>query len=58
MIERVRKLQAWISRRLGIPAGLALLIAIILVPKLIGAGILVYSTVVWVKLLIQRRKEK
>ena len=58
MIERVRKLQTWISRRLGVGAGLALLISIVLVPKLIGAGILVYSTVVWIKLYIQRQKEK
>ena len=58
MIERVRKLQAWISRRLGIPAGLALLIAVLLIPKLVGAAVLVYSTVVWIKLYIQRRKEK
>ena len=57
-MERVRQLTRWISRRFHIPAGLALVLAIILVPKLIGAGILVYSTVVWIKLYIQRQKEK
>ena len=58
MLERVRQLTRWISRRFHIPAGLALVLAIILVPKLIGTGILVYSTVVWTRLYIQRRKEK
>jgi len=58
MIERARQLTRWISRRFHIPAGLALVLAIILVPKLIGAGILVYSTVVWIRLYIQQRKEK
>ena len=56
MLKRVRKLQAWISRRFGVGAGLALLISILLVPKLIGAGILVYSTVVWIKLYLRKEK--
>ena len=56
MLERVRQLTRWISRRFHIPAGLALVLAIILVPKLIGAGILVYSTVVWIKLYMRKEK--
>ena len=57
MLERVRQLTRWISRRFHIPAGLALVLAIILVPKLIGAGILVYSTVVWIRLRLSRKDE-
>lgn len=55
MRKRVRGLADRIAKTLHIPAGLALFLAIILVPKIVALGILIYTAVVWVNL---KRQDK
>ena len=55
MSDKVRGLADRIAKTLHIPAGLALFLAIILVPKIVAAGMLIWSGVVWVNL---KRRDK
>ena len=50
MSDKVRGLADRIAKTLHIPAGLALFLAIILVPKIVAVGMLIWSMVVWVNL--------
>ena len=48
----MRRLSHYLSRRLGIPAGLAIILAVVLMPKVLAAAMLVW----FVLGLIQARK--
>ena len=58
MRKRVRGLADRIAKTLHIPAGLALFLAIILVPKIVAVGVLIWSVVAWVNLRRSDENEK